>query len=185
MILKTDVTDWANEAKASAVHIKTKDDIITLMSETKMKPLQIARLAIVLREWGKADKDILPTNKISLQLGAAQAISQQVTGAKARVTIKGKEHSIPRWTATVTIDETGAEPEYRTLNAETPRIDSSVTLVEYSDKAAQARCIQYLMTNIVGHIRSRLAIIAAGKGNVKSVAEALKAEIDRIVGEFV
>lgn len=185
MILEIDVTDWEKEAKASPVQIRTQDDIIAVMSETSMKPLQLARMAIVLREKKQADDDILPPNKISLQLGAAHAISHRTNRQRVAVKIKDKAHDIPRWTATVTKDEYGTRPEEGVFNSDAPVVGSPVTLVEYNDKAAQERAVHYLMTNILGHIRIRLAVIAAGKGDVRGVVNELKSQIDRIASEFM
>ena len=69
MELRIDVTDWAEEAAQSPIQFKDQGDIIAAMSETNMKPTQAGRLATVFREMGIAEEDILPPNKINLQMG--------------------------------------------------------------------------------------------------------------------
>lgn len=182
MILKIDVTDWKEEAEQAAIKLTSQDDVITAMQETNLKPMAAGRQLIVNRELGKAQADVLPANKVCLQIGAALAVSRRIERVRADVTINGDTQSVRRYVGTVTTDETGLT-EY---NSEMPSIfdDSNSTLVEYSDPIAQERAIQYLMTNVMGRIDERLKLIAAGKGDVRKVADTLKGEIDHIAEKY-
>lgn len=187
MKIEIDVTDWAEEAEQSPIKFKDQGDIIAAMTETSMKPLQAARIAIPLREMGIANKDILPPNKLILQIGAAYSISQAIAQQRTTVEINNRPYDVRLYVAQATTDETGDKPEAineSTVEAIQELPSSEVTLVEYNDEAAQERIIRYLMTNVMGRIKERLTLIAAGKGDVKAVAKELKREIDSIVKEL-
>jgi len=188
VIINIDVTDWKEETEQSAIQFKTQDDIIAAMSETSMKPMQAARIATVLRETGAADKDIIPPNKVNLQLGAAHAISRRVAQQRANVQIKGQPHTVRRYVAQATTDDTGTKPELNEFSATAEAIEemptSEVTLVDFNDPLMEERVLRYLMTNVMGRIKERLTLLAANKCDVKAAAEALKAEIDRLVEEL-
>ena len=96
-------------------------------------------------------------------------------------------HDVRLYVAQATTDESGEKPEVgneATVEAIQELPSSAVTLVEFNDEAAQERVIRYLMTNVMGRIKERLTLIAAGKGDVKGVAKELKREIDSIVKEL-
>jgi hypothetical protein len=189
MILEIDVTDWAEEAERSAIQLRNQDDIISAMSETSIKPLQAGRMATVLREMGVADPDILPSNKVNLQMGAAYSISQMIARQRVQVLVNGQTHDVRRYIAQATTDESGQTPELNEFNAMAEALadmpSSDVTLIEYNDELAQERIVRYLMTNVIGRIRERLTLIAAAKGDVRGVAQVLQSEIDNIVKELV
>lgn len=187
MKIEIDVTDWVDEAEQSPLKFKDQGDIIAAMAETSIKPLQAGRLATVFREMGVADEDILPPNKINLQMGAACFISQVIARQRTTVEINSKPYDVRLYVAQATTDETGDKPEaINEFTVETIQDlpSSEVTLVEYNDEAAQERIMRYLMTNVMGRIKERLTLIAAGKGDVKAVAKELKREIDSIVKEL-
>ena len=189
MILQIDVTDWQQEVNQSAIQLRTQEDIIAAMSETSMKPLQAARIATVLREEGIADKDIIPPNKVNLQMGAGYAISQMIARKRVDVQIKGETHSVRRYVAQATTGEDGHKANVNEFSATAEALEdmptSEVTLVEFNDPLMQERVIRYLMTNVMGRIKERLTLLAANKGDVRAAVDALKTEMDSLVAELV
>lgn len=188
MQIKIDVTDWAQEAKQTPVQFEDFDDIIAVMSETAMKPLQAGRIATVLREQGKANKEILPPNKINLQLGAAHYISDRISRQRVEARVGDKQRSVPRYVATATTEPTGTPSDERVFDATAPALseqgDQSPTLVEYNDPAAKERIMTYLMVQVMGRISERFALLAAAEVDLRPVAEALKGEIDALVKRY-
>lgn len=78
--------------------------------------------------------------------------------------------------------EKGTETTY---DYKVEALQPEVTKVEYNTPAAAERAKVYLMTNVTGRIRERLAIIAMNDpSSVAQVAKELKAAIDGIVKEL-
>ena len=179
--------DWLKEYIASAIKPVNEDDIITAMQETSLKPMQAARLAIVAREQGKADADILPSNKIVLNMGASHRLSQRIASKRKDVTVKGRKYNTRQYVGTVQEEVEGTQPEGENeMTVPSTWVRTGTTLVEVGNNGeARERARRYLLEVVPGYIRERLIIIASGGGDVKEAADALKAKIDEMVAELV
>lgn len=162
------IDDWVTEWEASPVQPQTQDDIMAAMQETAMKPSQMGRLALVGRELGHAEQDILRPNKVTLQLGLAYQITRMIQARRVDVEVGDKTYSAREFVASVE-DGDGSE------EAQEPE---TAVLVDIHDELAVERASKYLFTTVCGFIFQRLLILAANKQDVRSVAEKLKTEID-------
>ena len=181
MQISYDATDWKQQYDSSPAKPTSMDDAIDLMRESNVKPGELAMLLIVGRELGIVRDPNVPSNKISNLTGVALAVSRYRSRQTAKVTIGDKQIEVPRFISTVTTEE-GEEVGYQSTM---PSFDRDVTIVDYNDQAAADRAIAYLMTNVTGRIRERLAIVAVNRPKeVAKVAKQLKAAIDEIVAEL-
>lgn len=181
MEIQYDITDWKNHYDASDARPASIDEAIGLMLESDIKPSEAALLLIVGRELGLVKDPNLPTNKISNLLGVSQRISQYRAKQVAEVRIAGKTTTVPRYVSTVTVDE-GEEVAYQ---AQAPSIQPATTVVDHNTQAAADRATAYLMTNVVGHIRDRLKLVALNRPDaVRGIVKELKAAIDEIVKDL-
>lgn len=181
MQISYDITDWKQQYDSSSAKPTSMDDAIDLMRESNIKPGELAALLIVGRELGIVKDPNIPTNKISNLTGVALAVSRYRSRQMAKVTIGGKQTEVPRYIATVTTEE-AEEVSYQ---ATVPSLDRDVTVVDYNDQAAADRAIAYLMTNVLGRIRDRLAIVAVNRPKeVSKVVKQLKTAIDEIAAEL-
>lgn len=181
MRISYDATDWKQQYDSSPAKPASMDDAIDLMRESNVKPGELAMLLIVGRELGIVKDPNVPTSKISTLTGMAKAVSDYRSRQTAKVTINGKQVEIPRFVSTVTIEE-GEEVSYQ---ATVPSLDRDVTVIEYNDQAAADRAIAYLMSNVTGRIRDRLAIVAVNRPKeIGKVVKELKRAIDEIAAEL-
>ena len=169
-IIEIEYGDWLKEWEASPIKPKTSEDIISTMLETQMSPTQMARLAIVGREQGHADENIVRSNKLSLILGVAQDISQTISSRMVDVEINGKVFRAREFVGTV-----------QTEDSEEGEADGGQTLVDMHDPIAVERATRYLFNLVTGHAWKRLVILAANGEDVESIAETLKSRIDEMV----
>ncbi|HSG61618.1 MAG TPA: hypothetical protein VLA24_09315 [Pseudomonadales bacterium] len=184
MRISYDVSDWVDTYNASKDRPRNIDDAIDLMRESAIKSGELAALLIVGRELGEVTDASLPSNKMSNLTGMALHIARY--RSRQRVTVKlGKnqhETTVPRYVATTTTDEDG---EMKTYDSTVAALEPETTVVDYNTPVAAKRARTYLMTNVVGRIRDRLAVIAVtDPGGVQRVADELKAAIDEIVKEI-
>lgn len=187
------------------VDVSTEEKIIELATKDNMPTSQIARMVIIAREAGQCPDEMIPANKLLLNAGGAASI-QQIIATRYRElelannrTVKVREFVGPvREVYTqVKADEVQSTNELVTpmpileegevieLERET---ESQVTIepgfVDVQSEAACQRAIDYLLGRVPGYIYSRLATVAVNRGDVAGVADRLKSEIDRIVGEL-
>lgn len=162
LYLKADITDWRDEAYQDEFIPKDRDDILGAI-EIGMHTAKVARATVVSRELKEASEDIIRENKILLQVGAMQDISQIVLREKTEVETKsGEILSVPAFIGS-------AED------------DNGQSYVPSDSNRGRERAEKYLKNQVVGHIRNRLGTIYQNGGDVAEVAEKLKARIDELV----
>jgi hypothetical protein len=163
---KADITDWRDEAFQAEFVPKDKEDILDAI-ETGMNTAQVARATVVSREIKEAPDDIIRENKVLLQVGAMQDISQIVVRQKTDVDTKsGKTWHIPAFVGS-------------------NEGDNGQSYVPNDSYQARERAERYLKRQGIGHIKNRLAVIYQTGGDVKETAKQLKIEIDKLVRELV
>jgi hypothetical protein len=162
---KADITEWRDEAFQDELVPKDKEEILRAI-EDGMHTAKVARATIVSRELKEAPEDIIRENKVLMQVGAMQDISQIVARQKSEIQTKsGETWQVP---AFVGDQDDGDGQSY------------------YPSDSYKAKDIaeRYLQNQVVGHIRNRLATIFQGGGDVSEVATWLKVKIDELVDEL-
>lgn len=161
-----DYEDWYIFFTDEGVEIKDKDDIAEL-SETYTAG-EIAKMLLAGREEGQVEAELLPgTNKWLLLSGARAGVSSMLASRRVRKKLEtGKE---------ITIRERVGVPS---RSSDGP----GHCFYRYDDDKALELVDNYLFTNVVGHARTRLEIVAAkaGREAVRERIEQLKGELDRL-----
>jgi hypothetical protein len=171
MVLKIDIEDWNEEYQEVEHQIQNQDDLVTL-AKSGIGPMELARNTIVSRELGLAEDDIIPDNKSSLNIGGAHAISQ-IFARKFKEMQTGEGKTI----------------RVRELVGQTEDDDKPEIVDSDSDVGCQ-RAIKYLQSAAIGHIKSRLNIVAVNKGKDAVIEQgdlliaAIKGIVDSIVDKF-
>jgi len=164
LVISIDITDWDEERKTLNADLSTHETIVDAQMAHSLTAYQVARMLIAARERNATEGDILPTNKLLLQVGGARAWMDKLRAEwNSFETESGR--IVP---VSGAIGGTYGEPGYITAE----------------DRRAVSRATKYLLKAVVGHIESRLSIIAAHSGDVQAVADELKSEIDIVVRYF-
>lgn len=166
LYVRADITEWRDEAFQDEFIPKDKEEILEAI-EAGMHTAQVARATVVSRELKEAPEDIIRENRLLLQVGAMQDISQIVLREKSEVeTNSGKTWYIPSFIGSV-------------------EDDNGHSYVPTDSTKGKERAEKYLQSVVVGHIRNRLATIFTNGGDVKDSAMWLKTKIDSLVDELV
>jgi len=166
LYIKEDITDWREEVMREEFLPKDKDDILSGI-ENGLHTAQVARAAIVSRAMNEAPEDIIRPNKVLLQVGGQQDISQIVARQKVDIETKsGKTWKVPAFIGDQDDDE-------------------GQSYYPSDSNKAKEIAEQYLQTQVVGHIRNRLATIYQNGGDVVENATWLKMKIDSLVDDLM
>ncbi len=181
MQISYDVSDWKQQYDGSSSRPVSADEAIGLMRESDISLSELAMLLIVGRELGIVKDATLPTNKLSNLTGMAKHLSTYRSNQRAKVNLAGKDVDVPRFVANATVAE-GKEAGFQFT---VPNGNPDTTVVDYNDPAAADRAIAYLMTNVLGRIRERLALIAVNKPKeLGRIVKELKKAIDDIAKDL-
>ena len=178
LIIKTDITDWREEADELGFVPKNQKDMVDALAEGHTTA-QVARASIVSRERGYADENILRPNKLLMQTGAMLQVGQAARNKRDVGQLpNGKTVNAPAYVGRVvhtapTIPELGSDDEAQAQlfelealagggdSGNVPPPDSDgPSYVDGGSYEAQRRAEQYLEDIVPGHIWDRLVIIA-------------------------
>jgi hypothetical protein len=159
VIINIDITDWDEEYETADRKVYDQDDLVEHAKEG-VKPMELARNIIAAREREEADPNIIKSNKLTLNIGGMFQINQ----IYAR---RMKEYNT----------KNGQSIKHRELVCENGDSDPNVVDGK-SDKGCQ-RAINYLMNTAIGHVKSRLNIIAVNLG-----ADGIKKNVAALIGEI-
>ena len=166
--------DWRQEFVEVEPDVTGEEAAIREQMDNGLSPAQMGRMLLVGRELDIAPDDILPDNKPLLNLAASTSWAQRLQKRKKRVDLdNGKEVEVRQYVGPMTNDDQEAEPD-----------EAGTRWVESQSEAATHRAMGYLTDIVPGHIKGRLNIIAANRGDVRAAADLLIAEIERIVGQL-
>lgn len=204
-VLTIPIGEWMREYVREEIDVSTEEKIVELATKDKMPTSQIARMVIIAREAGAAPEKIIPPNKLLLNAGGAASI-QQIIATRYREleiannkTVKVREFVAPVREVYTQVKADEIQPinelvvpmldlEEREITEmeESPvnQPENETGFVTVQSEAACQRAIDYLLGRIPGYVYSRLAIVAVNRGEVAQIAERLKTEIDRVVGEL-
>jgi len=181
LIISDDYTDWLEEVIKAEMIIEKKDDIYKAIDEGK-HTAQIARAVVVSRELKKMPFDIINCNKSLLNLGAQLGIISLAHQKKTQVeTVNGHVYDINAYVGKGQVTE-GIIDEVVT-EGDNP-VDDGPSYEASGTKLALERAVRYVVKVVPGHIWNHLLHIAKGHGDVRVVAEELKANIDRMVEQI-
>jgi hypothetical protein len=151
LLVTIDLTDWDAERLALGADLTTVDKIIEAQLQHRLSAMQVARLIVAGRERQAAPTGALPPNKTLIQTGGAHEWMRATEPAAGE--------------APYMVGGTRGDTGY--VAADNP---------EATDRATA-----YLLGPLIGHIESRLAIIAGNHGDVAGVAQQVKGKIDGLV----
>lgn len=185
MKIVIEVEDWRAEYSRDEITVQTIEDVRALATQKGWHPAKIARMCIVLREFGGLPADIIPTNKAMLQTGAAAAVHGIINTAKQFATMpNGTQWVVRSIVLPVAIEDEDDEEEEK-LEPETAKPAEIAVTLENDPQEALERATTYLLNRVPGYIMGRLKIIAAVKGDIKEAALQLHRRIDELVAELV
>ncbi len=179
LIIKTDITDWQEEALKNEL-LPENEDAIYKALDNGLSSAVITRAVIVSREKQIAPSDIIRPNKLLLHAGGQQDIIRIAHKRKLEVkTENGKSYNVPAYVGTVAekIDENAAEDETK------PEVDNS--FVRSQSIEGLRRAIDYMEKIIPGYVWGRLLIIYENGGDVRNEADKLKETIDEHVNKIL
>jgi hypothetical protein len=166
LILKTDISDWAEEVRKLNPELGSKDKAIETQQRLGLSTQIMGRLIVAARAMGLAEELLIPIVKLLIQIGAARAWSSTLE----RRVVTGETPSGKKIVAREFIGpiERSGEP----------------WVPVYNPKAIK-RTMHYLREVVPGHIKSRFNILAVNGISPFDIGEELKATIDELVGEFL
>lgn len=161
-----DITDWKHEAMANETIIGSQQAIIDLIDNGTPTGV-VAKAAVVNRELGQANGDILPVNKMLFYAGAREAVAELVRKQKCAVVVGDETYTMPAYQGRIRGDE-----------------DSNASYEPSTTGTGMSTAIKYLQSVVPGHIWNRLLVIHENGGDVKAAADELKRGIDELVARF-
>lgn len=172
IVIPVDVTDWNDEHGQAEADIGTLEKAIKHQMKTGAKPLEMGRLLLIDRLKGQNQEEVLRrSDKMLLGFGAAVEYSGRVAAERHKVALpNGRSVTLRAYVGQAAEEEEGEAAG-----------DDDGRLISSQSRQAQRRAEAYLKRVAPGHVYSRLAIVAANRGDVAAVAEALKAKIDEMV----
>ena len=175
---RIDVTDWAEEARQHEDDLTSLETAIEAMLEQGLRPGDIAKRIIGGRaaKLPNVDGGLLPMSKTLLYAGGRASLSSKI--ASILEDAKTKEGKSVRRRSLVA----GEEPSAGDPDEDE---DRSGPWVRASDPCVVDRAERYLLSTIPGHIRRHMVLIATNGGDVRAIADALKAEVDRVIDDLV
>lgn len=191
MQLKIDITDWYERYQQEEPELKNDDDIIKLAMDGKHSANEIGTLAIVARERGDADNDILLPNKLVLMTGAGAEVMSKLARRKRKVTLdSGKTISVRQFVGKVSIhqnDDSGQDDSEQEFDLE---IDGDLFsddfngFVDVQSQLALDRSLSYWNNHLPGYLRSTLNKIAVNGGDVETAAREMIDKINQFVEDL-
>jgi len=164
LCIMVDISDWADPWEHR--QLRSAADVRTLLVQGH-PPAEVARRVLVWQARGLAEDDLLPPWPNLLQTSAMQAIRWRHLRGKSVLETPGGSALTPNFI--------GLDPASATAETDYPYLPG---FADVHSPRAQARARTYLERVVPGHIRGRLAILAANGGDVHQAAEDLKAVID-------
>jgi hypothetical protein len=168
LMIDIDITDWNEEYLSNQFSVVTVDDIIEYAKDG-IKPMLMGRTVIVAREREETNPGIIDDNKHCLNRGAAINISHMISRRMKELNT-----------------ENGKSIKVRELVCATEQSKLKV-VVDSTTKEGCDNAISYLLNNIPGYIRGRLAIVglALGAEGVREYANKLIGIIGEIEEEII
>lgn len=165
LIIKTDITDWQEEALQNEF-LPENEEAIYKALDSGISSAKITRAVIVAREKQIAPTDIIRSNKLLLHAGGVLDIIRIAHKRKLEVETKsGKSYDVPAYVGTV------AEKEEEEK-------ESDNSFVNSDSAEGMQRAIDYMEKIIPGYVWGRLLIIHNFGGDVRNEADKLKQNID-------
>lgn len=181
-VIKIAYGDWLDEYIEAEKDVSDREKLLERIKEGMTTP-QAGRMALVARERGEAEPDMLPANKTLLASGAMHEISSLVMRQRRTVTLSnGRTIEVREFVAPVPADEDAVEGdpdaeqyEMAIDGMETPAemADDNMAIVSVDDPLSAQRARSYLIRRVPGYIYNRLAILAASGESVRDAANEL------------
>jgi len=168
-LVEIDIREWVDETLRDEQIVATADEVMAQIVDGV--PLsKVARNAVVSRQGGAAPDDLLAPNRTLLHIGAYKdARTRYISSALKQVeAANGKVYDRMRF-----VGGTDEKDGYADTEDEAQRMK------------ALAAAVSYLTDKVPGHTWRHLVQVYALDGDVVSVAEQLKAEIDDQVKRLI
>lgn len=206
-----DLTQEEQQYRHDELEIKSFDDVIDMRLKGA-KPYQVGAMTLVARELGDIEQDILPTNKVTLVIGAAVTLSRREAALKRNAIMpNGKTMQVRQYIAPTERSHSagdthsqhaaqiGAELEMGShmlddtrnwsaapnggdgIQSPSDAHDFCDAIIPTDQEGAADRAEYYLMHNVMGRITENFKIIAPLRGEVRTAADLLIAEINALV----
>lgn len=172
-LLTIDITDWADEFYRAEVDVTSEDAAIKSQIEARIGPLAMGRHIIAAREEGVAPDDILPSNKLLLNEGAAMGVVRMIQKHKEDLQVGNTTYRVRSFVGSIHGKPEDDEEE-----------DNGETFIYLRDPEAVERAREYLRRVVPGHIMGRLLVLAANGESIIEAIEEVKAAIDRLAEQL-
>jgi hypothetical protein len=171
LIVKTDITDWQEEALQSEF-LPENEEAIYKALDNGISSAKITRAVIVAREKQIAPTDIIRSNKLLLHAGGVLDIIRIAHKRKLEVeTESGKSYDVPAYVGSVADKDDEKETDNSFVNSDSAE--------------GMRRAIDYMEKIIPGYIWGRLLIIHNFGGDVRNEADKLKQNIDEMINRIL
>lgn len=175
--ITVDISDWEEEFYHTEADVSSEEAAIKSQIEGQIGPLAMGRLLIFGREQGLAPADILPSNKLLLNEGAATEVVRMMQKHKEDVQVGDATYRVRSFIGGVRTEPPDGESD------DAPK-EEPETFIYLRDPEAVERAREYLRRVIPGHILGRLLVLAANGESVTEAIEEVKAAIDRLAERF-
>lgn len=172
-LLTIDITDWADEFYRAEVDVTSEDAAIKSQIEARIGPLAMGRHIIAAREEGVAPDDILPSNKLLLNEGAATEVIRMIQKHREDLQVGKTTYRVRSFVGGIHGKREDDEEE-----------DNGETFIYLRDPEAVERAREYLRRVVPGHIMGRLLVLAANGESIIEAIEEVKAAIDRLAEQL-
>jgi hypothetical protein len=169
--IKVNVQDWLEECQRDELEVKEKKDIVEAIEKGKSTS-KVARAALICREVGVAQEDIIRPNKSLLLDGATGNIINIIREQTHEVTLpSGAVEKVHDFNGRITnVNETEPEAED----------DTGPSFVGKNNPLYIDRAQRYLEDRVPGHIEPRLIQIYESGGDVHEAVKALHTVLDEM-----
>ena len=194
--IEIDATDWQNQALGDESIMQNEDDIIKAIEDGR-PTTRVARDLIVSQEIG-AMRRLTRPNKTMLNMAAAFEVAKIIKRKRVVIeTPNGNEYSSPAFIGrlgrqTIPPAEEMAGESDESIAAAIASgtlvevmFEQEPSFVRSKTPAALDYATRYLRHWIPGTIKKKLLDVHGAGGDIREQAEALKAEIDKIVAEMM
>ena len=159
--------DWQEEYLREEADVSSEEAVIEARLGT-VSPQQLGRFVIVARERGETEPDIIPPNKMLLNIAASMEARRILTRRREDVeTPSGRTYEARSYIGPV------SEPD-----DEQKEVEPFTRLV---DPGTLERALGYLARIVPGHIWSHLLIVAANEGDIVAAAQTVHDNVDEMV----
>lgn len=145
----------------------------------KWGTVRCAHVLVVAKEMGLVEDDVWHEHKEVMSKGAAWNLRMTMAIAKAEKELtNGRLIKYPKYVGVVT--EKKPKKDKGEIENTSPYPDNPF-YVQAKSEIGIARAKKYLKVDVIGHIRNKLAILAANDEDVSKVVKELKADITKLV----